>query len=131
MLNTAPQAAALWTALLLLLMVWLALKVVGQRRKHSVLLGDGGKDGVIQAQRVFGNAAEYVPGGIAALVLLTVAGQSYYLIHVVGALLLIGRIIHAATLSTTRLTKGRMVGMVLTFAAYIVAAVALLLYAFA
>lgn len=130
MLNNAPQAAAFWTALLLLLMVVLAVRVVGQRRKHRVLLGDGGNDGVILAQRVFGNTAEYVPAGIAALVLMTVTSSSYYLVHLVGALLLIGRIVHAATLSTTRTTNGRVVGMVMTFLAYIVAAATLLLYAF-
>ena len=131
MLNTAPQAAAFWTALLLILMVVLAVRVVGQRRKNKVLLGDGGHDSLIVAGRTFANAAEYIPAGIAALVLLTVLNTSWYLIHLVGAVLFLGRLIHATGLSSTRLTLARMVGMILTFTAYAIAAVALLLYAFA
>ena len=69
--------------------------------------------------------------GIAALVLLTVLHASIYLIHLVGAILLIGRLFHAVSLSTRKLTVTRMIGMVLTFTAYVIAAVRLLLYAFA
>ena len=131
MLNTAPQAAAFWTALLLLLMVVLSFLVIQQRRKNKVLIGDGGQEGLILAGRTFGNAAEYIPAGIAALVLLTVLHSSIYLIHLVGAILLIGRLFHAVSLSTRKLTVTRMIGMVLTFTAYVIAAVRLLLYALA
>jgi uncharacterized membrane protein YecN with MAPEG domain len=131
MLNTAPQAAAFWTALLLILMVVLSFLVIQQRRRNKVLLGDGGHDSLILAGRTFGNAAEYIPAGIAALVLLTVLHASIVTIHLVGALLFAGRFVHAFGLSATRLTLARMVGMVLTFAAYIVAAISLLLYAIA
>jgi uncharacterized membrane protein YecN with MAPEG domain len=131
MLNTAPQAAAFWTALLLLLMVVLSFLVIQQRRRNKVLIGDGGQEGLILAGRTFGNAAEYIPAGIAALVLLTVLHSSIYLIHLVGAILLIGRLFHAVSLSTRKLTVTRMIGMVLTFTAYVIAAVRLLLYAFA
>ena len=131
MLNTAPQAAAFWTALLLILMVVLAFRVINQRRKNQVLLGDGGHDSLVVAGRTFGNAAEYIPAGIAALVLLTVLHSSIYVIHLIGAILFVGRLIHAFSLSTTKLTLGRMVGMVLTVAAYVIAAITLLLYAFA
>ena len=131
MLKTAPQAAAFWTALLLILMVVLSFLVIQQRRKNKVLLGDGGQERLILAGRTFGNAAEYIPAGIAALVLLTVLHASIVTIHLVGALLFIGRFVHAFGLSATRLTLARMVGMVLTFAAYVVAAISLLLYAVA
>jgi uncharacterized membrane protein YecN with MAPEG domain len=131
MLNTAPQAAAFWTALLLLLMVVLSFLVIQQRRKNKVLIGDGGQEGLILAGRTFGNAAEYIPAGIAALVLLTVLHASIFVIHLVGVILFVGRLVHAFSLSTTRLTVTRMIGMVLTFAAYTIAAITLLLYAIA
>lgn len=130
MLNNAPQAAALWSGLLLLLMVVLAFRVIGQRRAHKVLLGDGGKEGLTLASRTFGNAAEYIPAGIAALTLLAVTGSSYYVVHLVGVVLFAGRVLHALGMSATKLTAGRMAGMILTFFAYITAAVTLVLYAF-
>jgi len=132
MLNTAPAAAALWSALLLILMVVLSALVVRKRRGLRIGAGDGGDQGLLQAMRAFGNAAEYIPAGIAVLVLLVVLKASYYLIHVIGLLLVLGRLAHALGLSTsTGVTPGRMVGMILTYIAYLAAAVSLLLFAFA
>ena len=39
---TSAQAAALWSGLLILLLVILSVRVVLQRQKHRVVLGDGG-----------------------------------------------------------------------------------------
>lgn len=132
MLNTAPQAAAFWTALLLLLMVVLSALVVRQRRTHRVGLGDGGQPTLQQASRAFGNAAEYIPAGIAAMILLSQLRSSFLLIHVIGLLLFIGRLVHGLAISGNGgVSAGRIIGMALTWIAYIVAAVTLLLYAFA
>jgi len=132
MLNTAPAAAALWAGLLLILMVILSMMVVRKRRGLRIGAGDGGDETMVRAVRVFGNAAEYVPAGIAALVLLVVLQGSFYVIHLVGALLLIGRILHALGLSgSTGVSFGRFTGMVLTYTAYLIAAVYLLMFAFA
>ena len=79
MLNTAPQAAAFWTALLLILMVVLSALVVRQRRTHRVGLGDGGQATLQLASRAFGNAAEYIPAGIAAMILLSLLRSSFLL----------------------------------------------------
>jgi uncharacterized membrane protein YecN with MAPEG domain len=132
MLNTAPAAAALWAGLLLILMVVLSAMVVRKRRGLRIGAGDGGDDAMLRAVRVFGNAAEYIPAGIAAIVLLVVLRGSFYVIHLVGALLFIGRILHAMGLSgSTGVSLGRLAGMVLTYAAYVIAAVSLLMFAFA
>lgn len=133
MLNTAPQAAAFWTALLLILMVVLSALVVRQRRAHRVGLGDGdgGQPGLQQASRAFGNAAEYIPAGIAVLILLSQLRSSFLLIHLLGLLLFVGRVIHGVAITGNRgVTAGRIIGMVLTWAAYLIAAVVLLRYAF-
>ncbi|MDP2764171.1 MAG: MAPEG family protein, partial [Brevundimonas sp.] len=50
---TATQSAALWSGLLILLLVILSVRVVQARRKHRVLLGDGGVSQVTVAGRVF------------------------------------------------------------------------------
>ena len=93
------QAAAVWSGVLILLLVVLSVRVVLARRSNRVLLGDGGNAQVILAGRVFGNASEYIPVGIAALAVLTLLGLAAYALHMVGALLFAGRLIHALGLS--------------------------------
>jgi hypothetical protein len=71
---TPAQAAALWSGLLIVLMVVLAIRVISARRSNRVLIGDGGNAHVALSGRVFGNASEYIPLGVAALVVLVVLG---------------------------------------------------------
>jgi hypothetical protein len=123
------SAAALWSSLNLFLLLVLSGLVVRQRRQHRIPVGDGDVPELRRALRAFGNAAEYIPAGLAALAVLTVAGANPVLIHVIGATLLVGRIAHAVGLSrTTSTSLGRLVGMVLTWLAWLIAAVALLAY---
>ena len=63
----AVQAASLWTALNLIYLIILSLGVVKLRRAHRVGVGDGGVPALTGAGRAFGNAAEYVPAGLAAM----------------------------------------------------------------
>jgi uncharacterized membrane protein YecN with MAPEG domain len=127
---TSAQAAALWSGLLILLLVILSVRVVLGRQKHRVILGDGGNPEMIVAGRVFGNAAEYIPVGVAALAVLTLLGLPPYAIHGVGGLLFIGRILHATGLTDGKPTPGRLFGMVLTYLALIAAAAMLIVHAF-
>ena len=127
---TATQAAALWSGLLILLLVILSIRVVMARRKHKVLLGDGGVSQVTLAGRVFGNAAEYIPAGVGALALLAMLGLPALAVHAVGGALFAGRLIHAASLSASKPTAGRVVSMSLTFLALFVAGGMLVVHAF-
>ncbi len=127
---TAAQAAALWSGLLVLLMVILSIRVVMARRSNRVLLGDGGNAQVTLAGRVFGNASEYIPVGIAALVVLILLGMPVYAIHAVGGTLFLGRLVHCVSLSDRKPTAGRVLGMALTFLALVAAGGMLLVHAF-
>jgi uncharacterized membrane protein YecN with MAPEG domain len=130
MLATHMQVFALYAGLSDLIVLILAVLVTRARRKHGVLLGDGGNPAVLQAQRAHGNAVEYVP--IILVLLLTLASlrASIWLIHAIGALLVFGRILYAIGLyQSTGLSVGRGLGMVLTWAALLIAAVACLFYA--
>jgi uncharacterized membrane protein YecN with MAPEG domain len=130
LLHAAAQAAALWTALNLLLLLVLSLLVVRQRAAHHVPVGDGGVPALAQAIRAFGNAAEYVPGGIGVLVALAVVSARAEAIHIAGALLLGGRVTHAIGLSlSVEASRLRSIGMLATWAAYIFGIVALLIFA--
>jgi uncharacterized protein len=127
---TAIQAAALWSGLLVILLVILSVRVVLTRRKHRVLLGDGGVAQVALAGRVFGNAAEYAPAGVGVLALLALLGLPVLAVHIVGGALLTGRLVHAIGLSDRRPTFGRMLGMGLTYLALFIAGAMLVVHAF-
>jgi len=129
-LSLAADAAALWAGLILLLLLVLSGLVVRQRRRHRVAIGDDGIPELVRAQRAFGNAAEYAPAGLAALALLAIAGAGAGLVHMVGAVLFVGRVAHAVGLSLTAgVSLGRTAGMLLTWTAWLVAAVSLLFLA--
>jgi hypothetical protein len=126
----AAQAAGIWSGLLLLLMVALSLLVVRQRQKHKVLLGHGDVPSLELASRAFGNAIEYVPAGMAGLALLVLAGAEPSAVHVIGAMLLVGRVLHAFGLSrSSGVSVGRAGGMTLTWLALVLLGLALIAYA--
>lgn len=125
----ALEAAAVWSGTLTLLLVALALLVVLQRRKHKILLGDGGVPSLIQASRVFGNAIEYVPAGVAGLTLLALVGAHPSAVHVIGGGLLLGRVLHAFGLSRNAGTSpGRALGTLLTWVSLLLIGTALIGY---
>lgn len=129
-LMLAIQAAALWSGLLILLMLVLSGIVVSGRRKHMVSLGDGGVAELAAASRAFGNCAEYATPGMIALLLLAAVGAPAWMIHAVGATLLVGRVAHAlGLLLQTGPSMGRVVGMLLTWVALLAAAVGMIGFA--
>jgi len=126
----AGHAAALWAALLLLLILTLSIQVVQKRSKHKVLIGDEGIPEMVQAVRAFGNAVEYVPPALAGLGILAVAGASPLVIHITGLALFVGRALHAVGLSRSGgASFPRTIGMILTWVAYLFLIVVLLFYA--
>ncbi len=127
---TPVQAAALWSGLQIILLVILSVRVVLARRSNRVLLGDGGNAQVTLAGRVFGNASEYIPTGIGALAVLTLLGAPAYALHAIGAMLFLGRLIHAISLSDRKPTAGRVIGMSLTYLALLGAGGMLVVHAF-
>jgi len=119
----ALDALSLWVGLLVLWLVVLSWGVVGQRRRLKVAFGDGGHVSLTAAGRAFGNAAEYIPAGLIALLLLALTGATPLLIHILGATLLVGRMIHAAGLLFQKgPSLGRVLGMALTYTVLLFAA---------
>jgi uncharacterized membrane protein YecN with MAPEG domain len=125
-ITASAHAAALWVGLHLILLLVLSVLVVRQRRSHGVALGDADIPELTQAVRAFGNATEYVPAGLIAIAVLAMVGASPVIVHATGLTLLAGRIAHAIGLSRTGgASLPRAAGIILTWLAYIVAAVAL------
>ena len=121
------QAAALWGGLLILTLLVLSSVVVSRRRRFMIEFGDGDNPEMTPAVRAFGNAAEYVPAGICGLILLAFVGAPPLLIHGVGGVLFLGRVIHGLGLLFQKgPSLGRVTGMVLTWLALLVASVSLI-----
>ena len=107
---------ALWTGLLGLLMLGLAMRVVRARVTEKVIFGDGGSAVLLQRIRVHGNFVEYVPMGIVLLLVLELNGATPLVLHSLGAGLFVARLLHAFGLSTsTGTTPGRFIGTILTW----------------
>jgi len=129
-ISPSAHAAALWVGLHLILLLVLSVLVVRQRRAHGVGLGDADIPQLAQAVRAFGNATEYVPAGLIAIVTLAVVGAPPMIVHLTGLTLLLGRAAHAVGLSRSGgASIGRTAGVVLTWLAYILGAVTLVFYA--
>ena len=128
--QASAHAAALWTGLHLILLLVLSVLVTRQRRKHHIEIGDGGVPALNQAIRAFGNAAEYVPAALVGLGVLALVGAMPLLIHPIGFLLFVGRVMHAVGLSrSTGVSWLRTAGVLATWVADIALAAALLFYA--
>ncbi len=131
MLLTHMQVFAPYAALNAIIILALALLVVRARRRHKVQIGDGGQPELLRAQRAHGNAIEYVPLVLVLLLTLASLKASIVVIHVIGALLTFGRLLHAIGLSrSSGVSIGRAGGILLTWTALLLAIVACLFYAF-
>ncbi|THD58877.1 MAPEG family protein [Phenylobacterium sp.] len=129
-ITPSAHAAALWVGLHLILLLVLSVMVVRQRRKHQVVLGDADIPELARAVRAFGNAAEYIPGGLIAIAVLATLGAPPMVVHAVGLVLFVGRVAHAVGLSRSGGSSLlRSAGVIATWVAYILGAVALLFYA--
>lgn len=117
----------LYAALLAILYLFLTAVVIRSRYRFKVGIGDGGNEILARRIRVHGNFIEYVPLALLLLFFVDDGGASPELAHLLGAMLLAGRILHAIGLSgSAYISSGRMLGMILTFAMMAICAVILI-----
>lgn len=121
----AVTITPLYAGLLALWFVLLSLRVVARRRGASINLGDGGDGQMLRRIRAHANFAEYVPFGLALLLMLELAAAiPPWGLHALGALLLTGRLLHGVALSYMRhFMLGRVLGTVMTFSMLLIAGV--------
>lgn len=105
-----------YAGLSVLLLLFLAWRVVQLRRAHQIGIGDGGNTELLQRIRVHANAVEYMPMLFLLLGGMELNGYSQWLVHSLGAAIFISRCAHAWGLSHQKgVSAGRMSGMVITF----------------
>jgi uncharacterized membrane protein YecN with MAPEG domain len=117
----------LYAALLALLFVGLSVRTLRMRRRLRIAVGDAANPVMLRAMRAHANFAEYVPLGLMLIFLVESSGASNVLVHVLGASLLVGRMLHGYGVSQLQENFSfRVAGMMLTLTPLIVAAVRLL-----
>lgn len=107
----------LYGGLLALVFLALSARVVQGRGKGGVSLGDGGQPDLLRRIRGHANFAEYVPLQLLLLGLLELSGAlPTWSLHLLGAALLLSRLLHGYAMSfTEKWLFGRFYGTLIAF----------------
>ena len=118
-----PIYTGLFAALLMIMQMVLMGLVIKQRGTNDVLIGDGGVDAMQQAIRVHGNFVENAPIFLIGLALIELMVGANTWVLVMGAVFVLGRLLHAIGISmTTGLSMPRFIGTVASILVTVVAA---------
>lgn len=124
------RITALYAAAFIAILIVLTVRVIRLRRANRVGLGDGGNTLLLRAVRAHANFCETVPPVMLAMIVLALLGARPWVLHLIGGLLLLGRLAHATGISqASGSSLGRVGGMALTLTALGAAALALVVFA--
>lgn len=99
-----------------LLIIYLAIQVVKNRRKHKVGYGDAGNKELCKAIAAHSNAVENIPLALLLFLMLEVNQLDQILLIVLGSALLLARLIQAFGLTKSMtISFGRTYGTMLTW----------------
>ena len=127
-----PVVTALYAGILGFLGLVLASRVVQNRYRHQIQIGDHGNEEMQRAMRVFGNFTEYVPMILLLIGFGEMLGAGKWVTHGLGGGLVIARLAHALGLSqSSGRTLGRALGVVLTWLALLISSALLIWLALA
>jgi uncharacterized membrane protein YecN with MAPEG domain len=118
----------IYAAILALLFVYLSFRTIGLRRRLQIGIGHSENPQMLRAMRVHANFAEYAPLALLLIAMVEAQGAASWLVHGLGGLLTLGRLLHAYGVSqVNERFIFRVSGMVMTFNTLIIAAIYLLL----
>lgn len=126
---TGLEVASVYIAANILILIWLAFRVVTHRFRGKISMGDGGSSELATAIRVHGNASEYIPAMLVGLVALAFLQAPNWAIHGLGAGFTLGRLLHPVGMSGGPMLL-RQLGIMLSWTTMIILSLALLYYAF-
>jgi uncharacterized protein len=108
--------------------IYLSMNVIKLRRKYKIGVGNGGNEDLARAVRVHGNFIEQVPLALIGLAMIEAQQLHFVFVHLLGLLFFFARIMHARGLAESAgKTKGRFIGMVITFGVQAIIGLALVL----
>lgn len=94
-MESAISSVGIYLALNALIMIWFAKSTGELRRKHKILIGDGGNLHLIRTMRGHANAAENIPMFMLALLVAALMGMPTFGVHIFGIVFTVGRATHA------------------------------------
>jgi hypothetical protein len=110
----------------------LTVRTIGLRRKLKIGVGDKDNLEMLRAIRVHANFAEYVPLTLLLIFLVENLNINALFVHALGALLLLGRCIHAYGMSQVKENfLFRVTGMAMTLSVILISSATLLFRAMA
>ncbi|HTN13546.1 MAG TPA: MAPEG family protein [Sphingomonadaceae bacterium] len=109
--------------------IWLANRIGQLRQKLHVSIGDGGHDLLARRMRAQLNFAENVPVVLVLVAAIEFSQKGGLWLAIVGAIFMLGRLLHAFGMDGGKAQWGRMVGIVSTLLAQAGLAVAAVLIA--
>jgi uncharacterized membrane protein YecN with MAPEG domain len=128
---TLVPITGFYAAIAAIILLCLAFNVSFARVRSGVMTGDGGHADMLGPLRAHGNAVEYLPIALIVMMTLELEHGSIVLLHVIGVLLVVGRLLHAfGLLRTTGSSFGRFWGFICTVAAILLASGAVLVQVF-
>ncbi|MFY8297388.1 MAPEG family protein [Pseudoalteromonas sp. SS15] len=117
----------IYVALLAILFLFLSFKTIKVRKRLQIGVGTGDNPELLRAMRVHANFSEYVPITLILILSVELLKGHFILLHCLGAVLLIGRVLHAYGVSQTKENlKFRVSGMLLTFSTMLVSIISIL-----
>ena len=104
-----------YTGLLAILFLIISIRAILGRRDARVSVGDGNDKVLRKKIRVQANFVEYAPFAVILLAMAELQGTRAMVLHILGLMLLSGRILHAIGLGhTPQIIPARRFGMYLT-----------------
>jgi uncharacterized membrane protein YecN with MAPEG domain len=127
---TSFQIIGLYTALYILFLIFLTLRVIRIRFGNMISMGDGGNDVLAKRVRAHGNYIESAPFMMFALFGMAFLGGLPLMIHIFAASFFFGRVLHSIGMVGSPANLPRQIGMVLSLTALLGAALYLLFLIF-
>lgn len=93
--QTALSAVGIYAAICFFIITWLANAIGILRRKHRIAIGHGGNKHLERTMRGQANAVENMPIFLIGLLIAALMGAPVWVIHILGLLFSVGRIMHA------------------------------------
>lgn len=123
---------AIYAAIIAVLAVALAARIVPLRRRHRIGLGDGGNRELTRAIRIHANLVEHAPLALILMAACELNDGPTWLLHALGLSLIAGRGLHILGLSRSiGISFGRTAGMALTWSVMLFGALAAVILALA
>jgi uncharacterized membrane protein YecN with MAPEG domain len=123
------SVSPIYAALLALIFVYLSFLTISARRSAQVALGHNDNRRLLKRMRAHGNFQEYVPIALILLVMVDMLWASNAKVHFAGVCLVVGRLIHAYSVTMEKEDlRFRVTGMLLTFTSILTSTIGVLFY---